>query len=248
MSPTNGGGSAVALDWHLEFVRLVAFPTEPLFSVGQDWWKEVASELPDNFVSTQKQTVREYRGSFRDAILTLRLDALRLDWLLQPNAEPGEFPGSYPTLGPFREKIDWFVGLLSPWLAKSCPALMRLAFTGKLLQAAATQEEAYRLLGACLPDVDLSRNPNDVFFQVNRRRMSAVVSGLPLNRVSAWSKLNVDRTNPSGPWPENCYAALEVDMNTAPERLESLPRESLLPLLRELAMLGIEIANHGDIP
>jgi hypothetical protein len=250
MSVSNGGGLAVALDWRLEFVRLVAFSTDPLLFLEQNWWQDVASERPDDFVSIRKRNFREDRGSFRGMILTLRVEAGRLEWLLQPNPESGESPGMYPTLGPFREKIGWFVEVLSPWLATSCPSLLRLAFTGKLLQAADSLEDAYRILGACLPAVDLSRSPNDVFFQVNRRRVSAVVPELPINRVSAWSKLNIALSAPSGmpvDWPENCYAALELDMNTAPERSDSLPRESLPPLFRELALLGIEIAEHGDI-
>jgi hypothetical protein len=174
-------------------------------------------------------------------------------WLAKSPGDVGDLPGVLPTLGPFREKIDWFVALLTPWLANSCPPLKRLAFTGKLLQSASTAREAYRVLAAHLPAVNLEQNPNDFMLQINRRRDSRVVAGLPINRVSTWSKLNVTfLTESQGEtpfrWPENCYSALELDVNTAPEIADILPRESLPRLFGELASLGVEIAERGDIP
>jgi hypothetical protein len=172
-------------------------------------------------------------------------------WLVEPSSEAGDLPGDLPTLGPFREKVDWFVELLSPWLANSCPPLVRLAFAGKLLQPAATQQEAYRLLAAKLPTVRLEPNPNDFVFQINRRKFSTVVNGLPINRVSTWSKMNIAFTvEPGKPftWPDHCYTALELDINTAPEKTDILPHESLPRVFKELASLGVDIAERGDIP
>jgi hypothetical protein len=240
--------------WQLEFARLIAFPAEAPLSMDQDWWHDLASEQPDDFVSTRKKHAREDRGSFQGVILSLRLDLHRIEWLIQPTVELEEIPGELPTIGPLREKVDWFVALLHSWLANSCPPLVRLAFAGKLLQAAATRQEAYRFLGGHLPGVNLDPNLDDFLFQVNRRRISNVVPGLPLNRISTWSKFNasfsVDPSATRTPfrWPEKCYSAVELDMNTAPETAEVLPRESLPGLFRELASLGVEIAERGDIP
>jgi hypothetical protein len=238
--------------WQLEFIRLLAFPAEPPVFLDQHWWRDFAGQ-PEDYVSTRKKDIREDRGSFQGVVLSLRVDLGRVEWLIQPPVGFGESPGHFPTIGPFREKIDWVVDFLSPWLANSCPPLVRLALTGKLLQAAATQPEAYRVLGAYVPAVNLDTNPNDFFFQVNRRRTSTVIPDLPLNRISAWSKLNVavsveSPAKTSFRWPDICYSALELDLNTAPERTELLPHELLPQLLRELAFLGIEIAEYGDIP
>jgi hypothetical protein len=49
-------------------------------------------------------------------------------------------------------------------------------------------------------------------------------------------------------WPDRCYSALELDINTAPERTGALPAGSLPRLFQELASLGVDIAEHGDIP
>ena len=187
-------------------------------------------------------------------VVTLTVDLSRVVWLLQPSGEADE-AGNLPTIGPFREKIDWFIELLSPWLAHHCPPLLRLAFTGKLLQAAATHQEVYRNLRDHLhlpPELFDPNPPNDFFLQINRRRNSTVVPGLEINRVSAWSKLNIAVSGEPRPmtpfqWPDKCYGAVELDMNTVPERAELLPHESLPRLFQELKSLGIEIAERGDI-
>ena len=186
-------------------------------------------------------------------MLTLRVDLSKIEWLMQPLVEFDDSSGNLPTIGAMQEKVDWFFDLLNPWLAKSCPPLIRIAFGGKLLQAAPTSQDAYRVLANHLPAVNLEPNPNDFVLQINRRRVSNVVPGLPLNRVSTWSKLNVAFSVESPPrapfkWQDNCYSAVELDMNTAPERSENLPHESLPRLFEELVSLGVEIAERGDIP
>jgi hypothetical protein len=127
---------------------------------------------------------------------------------------------------------------------------MRFAFSVKMLQGP-TRTEAYRILARYLPAVGFEPEPNDFFFQVNRRRDSRTVPGLPLNRISAWSKLNAAITVPARTpfkWPNHCYSALELDINTAPEIAKILPRDRLPELFLEMVRLGVEIAEHGDIP
>jgi hypothetical protein len=237
-------------DWQLEFARLIAFPAESPLFMEQHWWQDLAGQ-PEDFRSIRTNHTLEYQGSFQGIMLTLTLDANLIVWLAKPTAQFGTVTGDLPTLGPFREKVDWFVELLTPWLASQCPPIRRLSFGGKLLQAAATQQDAFRVLAAHLPGVKLDPNPNDFVLQVNRRKESSnVVTGLPLNRVSSWAKMNVTfSVQPGIPfkWPESCYSALEVDINTAPEKTDLLPRQFLPDLLKELARLGVEIAEHGDI-
>jgi hypothetical protein len=238
--------------WQLEFVRLIAFPARPAVFLDQDWWNDLVVEQPDDFVSTHKKDYRDDRGSFQGVQLSLTVDVARVVWEARsPAVVDGS--GNYPTLDePFRDKIGWFVELLNPWLTTSCPPLQRLAFSAKLLQPAASAQEAYRVLAAHLPTVNLDSNPNDFFLQINRRKeTSDVVAGLPINRVSAWSKLIVAVAVEPGrlfQWPDRCYSALELDINTVPEWTDVLPRASLPRLFQELASLGVAIAERGDTP
>lgn len=240
--------------WQLEFARLIAFPAEPPLFIDQHWWQDLVAEQPDDFVSTRKKHTHEDKGSFQGGILTLTVDLSRVIWLVQPSGEADE-AGNLPTVGPFRGTSEWFVKLLSPWLAHRCPPIGRLAFTGKLLQTAANHQEVYRTLAGHLhlPHEIFDPNPpNDFFLQINRRRRSTVVTGLEINRVSAWSKLNVIvsvEPTSRGPftWPDKCYCAVELDINTAPERTEALPHELLPRLFQELVSLAVEIAERGDV-
>jgi hypothetical protein len=242
----------IASAWQLEFTRLIAFPANPPFFIDQHWWQDLTSEQPPDFLSTQKKDIRDDRGSFRGALLSLTVDLNRIIWEARSLSVVGP-DGYFPTLGPFREKLHWFGELLSPWLTNSCPPLFRLALSAKMLRAAATAQEAYRVLKSYLPGVNiLDSNPSDFLLQINRRKeTSGVVAGLPINRVCTWSKMNMAIfLEPGKPfrWPDSCYSALELDINTAPEKADLLPRATLARLFSELASLGGEIAEHGDTP
>jgi hypothetical protein len=243
-----------ASSWQLEFVRLIAFPVpaNPTLSLDQEWWNEVAGAQPEDYISIRKKQSRDDRGTFQGVLLSLTVDIGRIVWEARPPAVV-DVSGHFPTFdGPFQDKVSWFVQLLTPWLKTSCPPLLRLAFSAKLLQPATSSQEAYRVLAAHLPMVRFDPNPNDFLLQLNRRKeKSDVVDGLPINRLSTWYKMNaVIEIEPGRPfnWPDHCYGALELDINTAPERAEVLPRNSLPQLFQELAALGVVIAERGDRP
>ncbi len=243
--------TTVALGWQLESARLIAFPTESPLFLDQHWWLDLTSGQAEGLTSAQKKNLREERVNFDGVSLSLRIGPTWVEWSIQPIGDLEGQSAAYPVIGPYWEKVNWFVELLTPWLANLRTPLLRLAFTGKLLQAAATQEEAYQVLSTHLRTLHLGSNPNDLLFQVNRRRISTVVPDLPINRVSTWSKRNLTISGSYATpfsWPDNCYSALELDMNTAPERPIPLPQQSLSPLFRELATFGVEIAQYGDIP
>ncbi|HEV3385532.1 MAG TPA: hypothetical protein VG097_12010 [Gemmata sp.] len=239
--------------WQLQSVRLIAFPTTPPALLDQNWWEMLVGTRPKDFVSTRKLELRDDRGTIQEReLLSLNVDLSRIVWEARPHLVVDK-SGNYPAFdGSFREKITWFVKLLNPWLKTSCPPLLRLAFSAKLLHLANNVKEAYRVLADHLPAINLDSNPNDFQLQINRRKDSSdVVAGLGINRVSTWSKLNIEIIIEQGKpfrWPDRCYSSLELDINTAPESSEVLPRNSLPQLFLELASLGLEIAEKGDIP
>lgn len=252
MNVSKEGGVPAASAWQLEFARLIAFPAKPPFFIDQHWWHELTSQQPQDFASTRKKDSRDDRGTFQEVLLSLTVDLNRIIWEARSPAVVDR-SGNFPTVGPFREKLGWFVELLSPWLTSSCPPLFRLALSTKLLQPAASAEEAYRVLKGHLPGVNLfDANPDDFVLQINRRKKTSnVVAGLPINRVCTWSKMNASiLIEPGRPfqWPDNCYSALELDINTAPEVTDILPRASLARLFSELVSLGSDIAEQRDMP
>jgi hypothetical protein len=236
--------------WQLEFARLIAFPAEPALALTQTWWKELATEQPDDYALTRKKDGYEERGTFQDVGLSLSIDHQHIEWLIEPLGKFDESAERLPTIGPFRDKILWFASLMTPWLSKSSPPLLRLAFAGKLLQPADTQDEAYRALSRLLSGVRLTPPPNDFMYHVNRRRDLRILKGLQVNRMSTWSKMNIIFSVPPGVpfcWPDKCYSAVQLDINTAPEKAEVLPAKLLPHVFEELAALALEIAERGDV-
>jgi len=109
--------------WQLEFVRLIAFPVSPPFFINQQWWQEVGSqrgEQSEDFASTRKKHFRDDRGTLQGVLLALTVDLERVVWEAR-SPDVVDASGNFPTIGPYREKVDWFVELLSPWLTTSCP-------------------------------------------------------------------------------------------------------------------------------
>src|SRR5229473_1584625 len=88
--------------WQLEFVRLIGFPTDPPISIDQHWWRDLASDLPADFVSTQKQEFRDDRGSFQGVLLALTVDTNRVIWEAR-SPRVVDQSGFFPTLGPFQQ-------------------------------------------------------------------------------------------------------------------------------------------------
>lgn len=234
--------------WQLEFVRLVGFPAE-FPDLQQNWWKDTTGEEPEDFLSTRKRDSREDKGSYKGSLLSLTVAFSQIIWEARPLDAIDE-TGNFPTFKePFEKKLNWFIKLVRGWLTNSCPSLFRLAFSAKFLRPAADIEEVYRDLQAHLPIIDLTSAPNDFLLQINRRARSK--TGLPINRISTWSKLNVAIQVELGVpfvWSGRCYSALELDINTAPELGRTLSQAKVPMLFKELVSLGRKIAEKGDQP
>lgn len=99
-------------------------------------------------------------------------------------------------------------------------------------------------------------NIRDFGYQINRRRPTKTgIPGLDINRLSKWSVVqaqprwfNLQPGEGSIEVPEYDACRLELDMNTAAELKGDLTREQLTALFQELAELGKEIVEKGDVP
>jgi hypothetical protein len=101
----------------------------------------------------------------------------------------------------------------------------------------------------------------DFLYRVNRRRDSAVLPDLSINRLATWSVgqfvlevqervLGEVREDVEAPVArtETYACILELDINTVPApEIRVLPGQELPRLFGELVDLGIEIATHGDV-
>ena len=149
---------------------------------------------------------------------------------------------------------------MNRWLTlDSCPEIQRVAFGAVLLSPVDSKVSGYRQLAAYLPSVTIDpEHSTDLLYQINRPRESATgIPDLKINRLSKWSVAQISTAGlvlePTRilyhDVPQAYLACrLELDINTAAERREPLPRETVSNVWQELLNLGMEIVIDGDQP
>jgi hypothetical protein len=238
--------------WQAQNLRVILFPEDPRAALHRDWWKDLTGNEPDS--SIRKKVEREDAGIHSGMMLVASVDPLRLQWTVARAMEDALIEGA-PVLGPYPEKRDEFVALMTRWLP-SCPPVKRIGFVASLLQEVPQRDDGYRLLNQYLPYVEVHTDSSDFMYRVNRRRASkSPVPSLSINGLATWSSVKIltSMTAFQGELPgkevekaERHYCALELDVNTVPDFQGILPPEHLAVVLQELAGVASDIAARGD--
>ncbi len=244
--------------WQVAVLRLTAFPTATAKFDEPKWWSELTGKQPEtrNIRPAKGELIEQ--GPFDQGTLILQLQPLRVDWQFSQMDEQRLDEVLIPAAGSFTDVADKFVKLMLTWLSPSMvPPLRRLAFGATLLQPVEDRAQGYGLLANYLPAVHLSPESSDFLYQINRPRSSrvSILQNRKLNRLSKWScsvfqrgQVEIGQEVHVGAFGKQQYACrLELDINTAAEFMDELPRETLGKLFRELFDLGKEIAEKGDI-
>ena len=264
----NGPGDS----WEPELLRLTGFTIGEVD--GEAWWPEVAAaplekEARDLREGTYQATGRLTGDDGQENVLRLQLAQGRVDWLQTPNQEPeNQEPEISPwrTMGSLESSLPAFIALLQPWLSRVDADFTRMAIGVVARRTVESRESGYRILSKYLP-FELPVGSTDFLYQLNRPRESrALGDGSLVNRLQKWSVVSLKRveltlgqglgtTGEPGPSTEVIRPTtlghgcrLELDINTAAEREEPLPKERRVDILEELAELALEIASKGDIP
>jgi hypothetical protein len=245
--------------WQATTLRLTAFPDPSAKVTASTWWTDVLGGAPETSISKPRQGGEQQEGPLKGGKLILRIQPLRIDWVFSkgdirdPNAE------TFPTLGSFPDALETFLPVMLRWFeVESCPPSRRLAFGAVLLQPAEDPKTGFQKIAPYLPAVHLDpEGSTDFSYQINRRRNSiSGIASLEINRLSKWSVVSwqsvILAVSPAqmGYFPEGeRYACqLDLDINTAPDFKDELPRKQMSVIFRELVALGKEIATDGDIP
>ena len=115
-----------------------------------------------------------------------------------------------------------------------------------------TIQEGHEALDGFLPDVKVSPDSSDFVYQINRRRPSKVIGGLPLNRISKWTVQEVQALVFSADGhvlrrPGKFACRVELDMNCVPSK-QPLPKDRVADLFTELVTLAAEVVSAGEVP
>jgi hypothetical protein len=245
--------------WFSQVLRFTAFPTPDAQLGDVTWWLELTGGQPETRTSQPRRGALQEEGSLQRGVLTLKIEPLRIDWLMGQSTETIIQEDTLPVLGRFTDTLPEFTHLMRRWLAlPSIPPMSRLALGAILLQPVDTREEGYRRLRSYLNAVQVDpESSSDLLYQINRARPSRTeIPDLRINRLSKWSvALTIRRAITAGLGGVSIATAeeiracrLELDVNTAPDYVGQIPRDRLVELLDEFVSLGTEIVQEGDIP
>ena len=221
-------------------------------------WEVVTGRTPDRVSSRPREGTQAAEGAIRDNALVVSSQVGRIDLNLRPTPPaPNVRIDRFVTLGEFTDVLSQFIEMASGWLRESPPSI-RLAFGSVLLQETESIETGNREINRFLPGIQIDASESsDFFYQINRRRRSHSTSGVLINRLSKWSVMqggSVDLVAGGGVGiqvssGQAFYGCrLELDVNTIGPRNHPIPKTKTADLFKELAGLGKEIAEKGDIP
>ena len=240
-------------DWRVDLMRLTAFPAPgPPTTKAEAWWLALFGAPHEKSTRNLKNGVAQLLGTVGDAYMLAIENPISFE-LRQLATDPEQPPLDPDALPIFSVVEPTFQDLALRWLTlDDSPALRRLAFGATLLKPVPSIQKGYEALDGYLPDVNVAPDSSDFLYQINRRRPSAAISGLPLNRISKWSiqemqELVFSADGHAMRRSGGFACRVELDMNCVPSK-QPLPPDRLPSLFTELVALATEIAAAGDIP
>ena len=247
--------SKLKYQWDVEQERITLFPFPGLIANGESIWELITGTLPEVVTTKPSLGISNVSGKYKNGQLVLNIDPQRIDFLYLP---PADFHEKNPDRGfsiiDSAELIDLsLINDIGNWLGNA-PQITRIAYGIVYLMRCDKKEDSYKILAELLPDIKIDiENSTDFMYSINRPRISNVVNNLKLNRYSKWAALKItlasimpaQNTNIST-FTENA-ARLELDISSDAERIDEIPKDHLLNLLKEMNQYAIEISQSGDI-
>lgn len=234
-------------NWQVENLRITAFPENNASVSASELWDQYISREPNN-THTQRGGLEAREVEYKNSRIFLIKQPDRIEWRYQ--MQPDDEPLELPIIGSLKQELAVVVELAEEWLNSSDMfRLNRLAFGAVLLNPVESLHSGYENLKDFLPFLNLG-SLSDFNYQVNRRRDSKVVEGLSINRLTRWNVIRrqlILAHQPQVNVAEVFASRLELDINTVPERINSLPSEKLASLFDELVQIGLELSEKGDI-
>jgi hypothetical protein len=248
----------ISLPWKSEIVRLTLFRAPGTKFDLLDLWTKVIGGEPEDVSEQPLRGTGKVEGTYNSNRMILTMDSLqsRLDWTLTPAPKDSRDLG-FQDLGAFDASVDSFFALHSKHL-NLYSGIVRIAIGAVAMHPVTDRREGYKNLDLLLPSIEVDvENSSDFMYQINRPRVSVVLSDTIINRISKWgvvvalfgymNEFPVSGQAPSLPTAEISATRMELDISTDAKRKEEIPTESMPALIAELKGLMHEVANNGDI-
>lgn len=246
----------VILDqWEAESLRVSLFPPA---SAAELWestgvltrlWEGVTGTSPESVNSQPKVRITSIEGNTPEGRLRLVAQSNQVNWLV--TAEPVNI---FPALSDVNRALRLLRHATNLSLDRF-PQVHRLALGAVLIVTVPDPKQGLMQLSKFLPKLELDTTEGpDFIYRVNRRRRSAAVPHVQINRVAKWSIVqagNLEFTLTEQPVLNTSNvgfaARLDLDINNDP-RAGVMAKARIPGLLDELVSLASEIALEGDIP
>ena len=202
------GMVAEITDWRAESLRATAFyNTNETVSDAAQVWEAVTGRSPESVSSRPRESVNLAEGNFENNNLVVSRQPDRVDLILRAIPPRPNVPiEGFITLGPFLHLFTPFLDMTKKWL-RTAPDLSRLAFGSVLLMEAESVRDGNEAMNQLLPSVQVdAAGSTDFFYQINRRRRSAAVTSMLVNRLTKWSVIQggtIDVSAGGTPGPAN---------------------------------------------
>lgn len=245
--------------WEVGFLRATTFipGLTHEVSVKNTWWNKIIADKPEDERINHQRGMKEQRGKFKSNNLAMVSQLGRVDLTLGAVDEESPEPPKLPSIGPMStDTLDPFMKIIKSWL-NAYPPASRLAFGAILGKITTGTQTGHEEILSYLPDIKLDpQNISDLFYQINRPKMSTVHPSIRINRVSKWSVplvgtvgVTIDPavSKATTNMQEWHICKLELDTNT-PLLSDVMAGDGAYQIFRELADHGQSIAENGDIP
>ena len=247
-------------DWTAEQLRCSAFILQGDSQPAHHWWRKLAEAEPEQVTSNPRLGSSQAVGGLGPGTLIVSTQPDRVDWFLGPPLieavsilEPAAMAPKPPSIGGAGEAFDVFSEISKRWLAfEEIPNLNRLALGGVLSHQEENKRAAYLRLPDYVP-VQVDPESSDFLYQISLPMQSrSNIEGLTINRLSKWAvtmfKL-IALNAPGGPLTQDLRTTIalrsEIDVNTAQEYQNELPKDRLAQIFDELVDYGRDLIANG---
>lgn len=255
--------------WGAKNLRLTTFHPHGTVAACDSWWAQVLGDDPETVNNKPKAGEYQFSNSWLDGQLALQVNKnapeARIDWLFTESPFAEDESTEHPA---YPEKAAKFLSLMQTWVSSdSFPFnVSRVAFGAVVALPVEDLARGYATISNYL-NFDVEYGPSSEFmFQINRRRPSAVIPLVEVNRLSKWSVVVQTQFrfglqlqagagaapadmigSPIQPSSSSVHCQIELDINTVPLSGAQIQKERVPDLVRELTQLTEEIVSHGDI-
>jgi hypothetical protein len=243
------------MDWEAESIRLSLFFARPLSDFPSLITTITGSEPTQVFERPKAARQEIAQGDLGHFFLTQ--EANRIVLVLGVPAQTGTEQTNFASLGSYENAKKVFSEPAKAMIRNQTDGVIRLGFAPALIAPVADRVEGYEVLSKLLPSITVDpQNSEDIFWQINRPRISEVIGGR-FNRLSKWTVIQVRamaieftggaNIAASPLAPARFAVRVELDMNT-PHLEQPLRPDQLASIFEVLWASADEIASKGDIP